>query len=50
MGVFIYFYLLFVCIYLLMFYIGGLMVKKFPMSWFARMWRSYICDRDPDDI
>ena len=50
MVVFIYFYLLFVCLYLLMFYIGELMVEKFPKSWFAIMWRSYISDRDPDDI
>lgn len=30
--------------------VGNYIVSKIsPNSWFARWWRAYICDIDPDD-
>ena len=49
MGVFIYFYLLFICLYLLMFYIGEIIVERFPNSKFTEIWKRHICGDDPDE-
>jgi hypothetical protein len=33
-----------------MFYIGEMLVEKFPTSKFSKIWRTYICDEDPDEM
>jgi hypothetical protein len=49
-GFFLYIVIMIPTICIIMFWLGEYIVSKIsPMSKFARFWRAYICDIDPDE-
>ena len=49
MGLFVYIILMTGVITHALFLLGDFLVGKFPNSKFSKIWRTYICDEDPDD-